>query len=324
MSLFPKGTLTSLVLILAFLFSACSHVVAPRGPIEVEMDVVGPIETSKEISIINGLVESGPSQVGVCGDYKYLADFELWTDFVVDQLETDLKKRGVRVVNSWGTSTKKAIVGVLDLNAAGTAEDPAEVKQALMEELKQSPQAKLVDIHEARSLTDLKKHGYEEAERYRTNYGLDMILHISQVDWRYHFSLIDLHTRKVNQTAIESAELPIALRFKGISSKVLTSRHISRVMGKKNKDSGIKEAQVKREGDYAFKVSVQNIKIFRGTRTYHCFVNVRVETSDGTWSKMYEGYNASPVRRERTIDGAIYKVMVAIMRDRDFRNAISR
>ena len=41
----------------------------------------------------------------------------------------------------------------------------------------------------------------------------------------------------------------------------------------------------------------------------------------GTWSKTYEGNNASN-HFNRAIDGAVYKVVVAIMGDQDFKNAL--
>ena len=51
-------------------------------------------------------------------------------------------------------------------------------------------------------------------------------------------------------------------------------------------------------------------------------VNVRVENKEGTWSKTYEGNNSSPATLYRAVDGAVYKAVVAILGDKDFKNAI--
>jgi hypothetical protein len=47
-----------------------------------------------------------------------------------------------------------------------------------MKELRRNKRAKLVDIGESCSLSDLKRNGYERAERYKDSHQLDMILHI--------------------------------------------------------------------------------------------------------------------------------------------------
>ena len=176
MVIYLKYIGTLFLLILTILFSACSHVVYPRGPIPVELDKVGTYDTSSEISLVNPVTESKPVLVATRDQHKYLVDFKQWTDSVVDQLKTELEKRGVRV-------------------------KPA-------------------------------------AER-------------------------------------------------------------------------------------AFKVAVPNVRFFWGAWAIRCIVDVRVERSDGTWSKTYEGNNAGH-NINRAIDGAVHKVIVAVLQDADFRNQISR
>ena len=85
------------LLILTLLFSACSHIVYPRGPIPVEMDKVGPIVSSNEISLVNAVKESKQTLVATNGSDKFFADYHKWTDFIVDQLQTELVKRNVQV-----------------------------------------------------------------------------------------------------------------------------------------------------------------------------------------------------------------------------------
>jgi len=79
--------------------------------------------------------------------------------------------------------------------------------------------------------------------------------------------------------------------------------------------------QVKPESEVGFKVGVESVGLFWGAFATRCIVRVRVEKIDGTWSRTYEGNNASN-HFNRAIDGAAYKVVVAILGDQDFKNAI--
>jgi hypothetical protein len=80
---------------------------------------------------------------------------------------------------------------------------------------------------------------------------------------------------------------------------------------------------VKRESENAFKVRVESVGLYWGFAAQRCILLARVEKKDGTWSKAYESNNASG-NLYRAIDGAVHKVVVAILQDNDFRNAISR
>jgi len=79
--------------------------------------------------------------------------------------------------------------------------------------------------------------------------------------------------------------------------------------------------QVRPESDINFKVSVESVGLFWGAFSQRCIVRARADKMDGTWSKNYEGNNASD-NFDRAVDGAVYKVVVTIMEDQDFRNAI--
>jgi len=167
----------SLVLISLFIVSGCSHVTIPRGPIQVKMDVVGSMPVGKPISLENGVPESKLTLIGSQGYHKWYADYRVWTGFVVNHLDTELKSRGV---------------------------------------------------------------------------------------------------------------------------------------------------QVKTDGAEIFKVKVEQAGLYWGSFAIRCVVNVRVERKDGTWSKTYEGNNSSPATLYRAVDGAVYKAVVAILQDNEFRNAMSR
>ena len=177
MFLSQKLVLNLLIVILVFLFSACSHVTIPRGPIQVKMDVVGAMNINKAISLENGMPESKLTLIASQGFHKWYADYRVWTSFIVNHLETELKSRGVQVTP-------------------------------------------------------------------------------------------------------DSQEI--------------------------------------------FKVKVEQAGLYWGSFATRCVVNVRVERKDGTWSKSYEGNNASPASLYRTVDGAVYKAVVAILQDKEFMNAMSR
>jgi hypothetical protein len=82
--------------------------------------------------------------------------------------------------------------------------------------------------------------------------------------------------------------------------------------------------QVSPDSQDVFKVRIEQAGIYWGSFSTRCVVNVRVERKDGTWSKSYEGNNASPASLYRSIDGAVHEAVVAILQDKDFTNAISR
>jgi len=169
--------LISLIVTLTFLLSACSHVTVPRGPIPVKMDVVGPMNVNKAISLENGVPDSRLTLIATQGFHKWYADYNVWSGFVVSQLESELRSRGVQIASN---------------------------------------------------------------------------------------------------------------------------------------------------GQEAFRVKVEQAGLFWGSFSTRCIVNVRLERKDGTWSKSYEGNNASPASLYRSVDGAVYKAVVAILQDRDFMNAISK
>ena len=173
-----KLVLASLVVTLTSLFSACSHVTVPRGPIPVKMDVVGSLDIPKEISFENGVPDSRLTMIGSQGFHKWYADYRVWTGFIANHLETELRSRGVKV-------------------AAPGSGTP-------------------------------------------------------------------------------------------------------------------------------FRVKVEQAALYWGSFAIRCVVNVRVEKMDGTWSKIYEGNNASPATLYRAVDGAVHKAVVAILQDRDFKIAVGQ
>jgi len=139
----------------------------------------------------------------------------------------------------------KVAIGVLDFEGPYVEQWR---KRPLMKDLRRNTRVKLVDIRESCSVSDLKRHGYEQAEKYKVNYQLDMILHVyidrpvgTQTDWHAYFSLIDLYTKKVKEVSIETTGIPVEFGFRGISQKLLASEDLNRVLKEK------KEALAKKE-----------------------------------------------------------------------------
>lgn len=168
---------TLLIVILTFLFSACSHVMMPRGPIPVKMEVVGAMNANKAIFLQNDVPDSKLTIIASQGAHKYYADYRVWTGFIVNQLETELRNRGVQI----------------------------------------SPDSQDV-----------------------------------------------------------------------------------------------------------FRVRVEQAGLYWGSFSTRCIINVRVERKDGTWSRSFEGNNTSPMSLYRSIDGAVYKAVVAILQDKEFTNTLSK
>lgn len=82
------------LLILAILFSACSHTIYSRGPIPAKTDVVSSIDANKESSSVNDLTESKLIPVALQSIHEYFLDFEQRRDSIVDQFESTLQKIG--------------------------------------------------------------------------------------------------------------------------------------------------------------------------------------------------------------------------------------
>ena len=104
--------LATSLLILALMLAACSHVVYPLNPIPVEMDKVGPINTTKAIALVNGQTESKLNLVAVQGSDKYFVDFKQWSDFIVTQLGSELAKRKVQVKPQGDYTFKVSVTSV--------------------------------------------------------------------------------------------------------------------------------------------------------------------------------------------------------------------
>ena len=68
--------LSLLMVSFALFFSGCSHVIYPRGPIPVKMDVVGSMDAKKVVSFINGVTDSKLNLVATKGSDKYFADYK--------------------------------------------------------------------------------------------------------------------------------------------------------------------------------------------------------------------------------------------------------
>jgi len=115
-------------------------------------------------------------------------------------------------VTSPATPVNKVVIGVLNFETSYSTMGVFGQKKALMRELRRNTRVKLVNIRESCSLSELKRNGYEKAERYKDSHQLDMILHtyrdnlaptVALIHYGFYFSLIDLYTKKVKKVSIE-------------------------------------------------------------------------------------------------------------------------
>jgi hypothetical protein len=166
-------------------------------------------------------------------------------EVIVSREGKESPKTATRETAPPSASIDKVVIGVLDFEIGGSGMPGAlEHKKAIMRELKRNPRVKLVDIHESCSLSDLKRYGFERAERYRDIYELDMILHVQSLRHFIHqiySTITDLYTKKVKE---ESTELPrpsvklVELECRRVSRKLLVSQDLNRVLRAKKEALG--------------------------------------------------------------------------------------
>ena len=84
------------LIILIVLSLACSKVLTPHSQIPISMNIVGPIDVRNEVSILNSQTKR-LTLIHASGGFKSYANLQQWTDFIIDQLKTELEKRGVQV-----------------------------------------------------------------------------------------------------------------------------------------------------------------------------------------------------------------------------------
>ena len=116
------------------------------------------------------------------------------------------------------------------------------------------------------------------------------------------------------------AQLENELQKRGVKVVTTAGTAANRVVSAKEKVS----KEIVKESYYSFNVSVQDVKLIQGSWATRCIVSVLIERADGQWSNTYEGNNASPASAARAIDGAVYRVVEAIIKDSSFRDAISK
>ncbi len=98
MKLFAKTT-SILFLILFAVFSwGCAHVVEPHGPCEIGTGI-RPLQTGYSVQLINNQPDTTRVSFASAGIHTYLANYNEWTQYYIDQLSNELTKRNVVVSN---------------------------------------------------------------------------------------------------------------------------------------------------------------------------------------------------------------------------------
>ena len=94
-----------------------------RGPLEIPNG--DPIETSKTVTLVNAVVGSQLTRIGP--DRAYM-DFHSWTDLIIERLETELIKRGVKVVPSGVHVFKISLSSVVPIPGAALRQCTVDTK----------------------------------------------------------------------------------------------------------------------------------------------------------------------------------------------------
>lgn len=173
----------------------------------------------------------GIAVAGICG-----ADEEVRKEIIAQDKAT-------KKIVSPATPLNKVVIGVLDFETSGPSLEPRrlkKVKKLLIKELRRNTRVKIINIRKSCGLSHLKRNGYEQAERYKVKHQLDMILHTNMSHPRmgvfeFYFSLIDLYTKKVREVFNENHGMPFPLWVEGLSSKILISQDLDRVLKAKKK-----------------------------------------------------------------------------------------
>lgn len=297
---------------------------APRMEIPVAMAAAGPIAAKKSVSFMNGTEDFKLTLLSfLYGDYKFrncYADLESWADVVIEQLEAELQKRGVKVIVPGGPDARKVVIGVLNITE-GQASDTE--KKNLMEKLGQKPLVRLVDIPEYSRLPDLLKNGHEKAAGYKDRFQVDMLLHIDRFGLVYDFSLIDLKA-KVMQKASLATEMGSfdELTVVRLCSQVLAGPYVNRVLRAKKKAAALIKAQAAPAGDLVFSVWVKDAAADEVLSGVRCICTVLVKQQQGPWSKTYT-FNAVESSVETAIESAVHHMVEAMLKDPAFRQTLS-
>lgn len=170
----------------------------------------------------------GIAGLGICGGNEKV------------KKEMIAQEKATKKIVSPTTSLNKVVIGVLDCKVIGSRPTNLhKIKKALIKTLRRNTQVKIINIRESCSFSDLKRNGYELAERYKMNYQLDMILHTHMDHKRdtflFHYSLIDLYTKKLREVYGKTSRANMGLWVKANASEILVSQDLDRVLEAKKK-----------------------------------------------------------------------------------------
>ena len=148
-----------------------------------------------------------------------------------------------------GTTTpplNTVVIGILDIdiNYTSSTATAYDQKKVLIKDFQKNPRVTVVNIHDTCSLSNLIKGGYERAEQYKKQYGLDIILQTNQVGETYYFNLVDLYRKKVKEVSRDFEGIATEIALWRISRKLLSDQDIDRVLEAKKKALEVKGADV--------------------------------------------------------------------------------
>jgi len=89
--------LAFLLLSTVVLLSGCAHYTSPKSMPGVDLKAVGAFSRSFSVDLINNQPDASQQIYGGIGGHTYYANYNEWTQFLVDHLGAELNKRGASV-----------------------------------------------------------------------------------------------------------------------------------------------------------------------------------------------------------------------------------
>lgn len=86
-----------LFLLVANLFGGCAHTWSPGQIPAINLNVVGSYQQNLSVDLINNQPNKAPQLFAGIGGHTHYANYNEWTQFFINNYDTELTKRGVKV-----------------------------------------------------------------------------------------------------------------------------------------------------------------------------------------------------------------------------------
>ncbi|HTZ17339.1 MAG TPA: hypothetical protein VMB78_02755 [Dissulfurispiraceae bacterium] len=109
MAIFSRIASIIFLVAIATFSGGCAHVVNPKEAPEIGLDAVGPFQAGYSVQFINNQPDTTPKLFAGIGGHTYLANYNEWTQFYINQFSKELTKRNVTVSNESTNVMKVAL-----------------------------------------------------------------------------------------------------------------------------------------------------------------------------------------------------------------------